>query len=201
MNDLQLLLSGTEQMGVKLKKDNANDLLNYLDLIVNWNKTHNLSAVDSKTDGVKKHLLDSLSILDFIGKKPLLDIGAGAGLPGIVISLMRPDLAVTVIDSVGKKCHFMQLVKTELKLKNLTVVHDRVEQYRPEQCFGQIICRAFASIEKTMQLSHHLLCDNGKYLFMKGRRYNKEIDNIKPVKIHKLEVPFVSDQRFLLEIS
>jgi 16S rRNA (guanine527-N7)-methyltransferase len=89
--------------------------------------------------GVKKHLLDCLSIMPYVDESPLLDVGAGAGLPGIVLSIMKPTLAVSVLDSVGKKCRFMQFAKSHLALKNLSVVNTRLETFKPQQCFGQAI--------------------------------------------------------------
>ncbi len=150
-------------------------------------------------DGIKKHLLDSLSIVPFIDKSPLLDVGAGAGLPGIVISIMRPDLCVSVLDAVGKKCHFMQFVKSQLVLKKLSVVNERVEAFESGKCFGQITSRAFAEVNKTLKLTQHLLCDNGRYLLMKGANVKQETLP-KGTEIHQLSVSNVSNKRFLLEI-
>lgn len=196
-----LLIEGAKQMEIELEDQQVSSLLAYLELIVKWNKTYNLSAIRHLEDGVKKHLLDSLSVIPYIKQTPLLDVGAGAGLPGIVISIMRPDLNVSVLDSVGKKCRFMQFAKTQLGLKNLTVVNQRVEDYQPEQCFGQITSRAFAEVEKTLSLTKHLLCDNGHYLLMKGDHFADETLEGFSLKVHKIQVPYVSDQRYFLEIQ
>ncbi|WPE18101.1 16S rRNA (guanine(527)-N(7))-methyltransferase RsmG [Candidatus Thioglobus autotrophicus] len=196
-----LLIEGAKQMKINLEDQQVSSLLAYLELIVKWNKTYNLSAIRHLEDGVKKHLLDSLSVIPYIKQEPLLDVGAGAGLPGIVISIMRPDLNVSVLDSVGKKCRFMQFAKTQLGLKNLTVVNQRVEDYQPEQCFGQITSRAFAEVEKTLSLTKHLLCDNGHYLLMKGDHFADEALEGFSLKVHKIRVPYVSDQRYFLEIQ
>jgi 16S rRNA (guanine527-N7)-methyltransferase len=103
--------------------DKATSLISYLELIIKWNKTYNLSAICTMEIGVKKHLLDCLSIMPYVDESPLLDVGAGAGLPGIVLSIMKPTLAVSVLDSVGKKCRFMQfagnLTKTLLRFEDL----------------------------------------------------------------------------------
>ncbi|WP_428086860.1 16S rRNA (guanine(527)-N(7))-methyltransferase RsmG [Candidatus Thioglobus sp.] len=195
-----LLKDGAKQMGIELAPEQTVKLLQYLELIIKWNKTYNLSAIRDQQQGIKKHLLDSLSITPYIKSGALLDVGSGAGLPGIVISIMQPELAVSVLDTVGKKCRFMQFAKTQLKLKNLTVINQRVEDYQPEQCFKQITSRAFASIDKTIELTQHLLCDDGRYLLMKGLNFEQE-GLTKDVKIHQLSVPNVSDNRFLLEIK
>ena len=201
MSAKALLIGGAKQMNIQLDDVQASTLLQYLELIIKWNKTYNLSAIRDLEEGVKKHLLDSLSVTPYIQQKPLLDVGAGAGLPGIVISIMHPELSVSVLDSVGKKCRFMQFAKTQLGLKNLTVVNQRVENYQPKQCFGQITSRAFAEVEKTLSLTRHLLCDNGHYLLMKGDHFTKEILDNFTLKAHQVSVPYVSDQRYFLEIQ
>ena len=201
MSELKkILLNGSKQMHIQLNERQTVALLRYIELIVKWNKTYNLSAISSPLEGVKKHLLDSLSIMPYIDKSALLDVGSGAGLPGIVISIMRPELDVSVIDSVGKKCRFMQYVKSELSLDNLSVINDRVELYRPTSCFGQITSRAFAEVEKTINITKHLLCSEGHYLLMKGDHFDKEKYEALNIKAHKISVPYVSDDRYLLEI-
>ncbi|SHN91067.1 rRNA small subunit 7-methylguanosine (m7G) methyltransferase GidB [Bathymodiolus heckerae thiotrophic gill symbiont] len=193
------LKQGAKQIGIELEEIQVAKLLQYLELIIKWNKTYNLSAIRTPEQGVEQHLLDSLSIISYIGRGDLLDIGSGAGLPGIVIAIMKPNLSVSVLDTVGKKCRFMQYVKTQLKLKNLTVVNQRVESYQPAQCFSQITSRAFAEVKKTLDLSAHLLCDNGKYLLMKGANITQE-NLSKNTRQHVLNVPSSLGRRFLIEI-
>jgi len=200
MDSASLLIDGAKQMGVSLSDSQSSNLIKYLELIIKWNKTYNLSAIRSINEGINKHLLDSLSIINYISNGKLLDVGSGAGLPGVVISIMKPELSVTVLDSVGKKCRFMQFVKTQLELNNLEVVNTRVEEYQVDECFMQIISRAFARVDKTLKLTKHLLCDNGVYLLMKGDNFNNEsLDDVN-IKSHRLSVPHVSDSRFLLEV-
>jgi len=202
MSELRrVLLSGAEQIGLSLNEQQTDQLLDYLELMIKWNKTYNLSAIRDPQLGVKKHLLDSLSILPYINNNSLLDVGAGAGLPGIVLAIMKPTLSVSVLDSVGKKCRFMQFVKTQLQLGNLDVVNQRVENFKPTTCFGQITSRAFAEVDKTLKLTQHLLCDNGRYLLMKGDHFSQEDIQDVSMTPHKINVPGVSDHRFLLEIQ
>ena len=144
-----LLIEGSTKLGIELSVEKIEKLLHYLELIIKWNKVHNLTAIDDPSEGVKKHLLDSLSILSFIKKGRILDVGSGAGLPGIVIALMRDDVGVTSIDSVGKKCRFMEHARLDLNLINFNVVNDRVEIYNTNECFNQIVSRAFATFEDT----------------------------------------------------
>jgi 16S rRNA (guanine527-N7)-methyltransferase len=121
-----LLMQGAKAMNIALNDVQATSLISYLELIIKWNKTYNLSAICTMEIGVKKHLLDCLSIMPYVDESPLLDVGAGAGLPGIVLSIMKPTLTVSVLDSVGKKCRFMQFAKSQLALKNLSVVNTRL---------------------------------------------------------------------------
>ena len=197
----RLLCEGAELMNIPLSDKEIQQLLHYLSLILKWNKIYNLSAIRDPIESVKKHLLDSLSIIHFIQPGLLLDVGSGAGLPGIVIAIMKPETEVFVLDSVGKKCRFMQVVKSELSLENLIVVNSRVESFKPKESFSQIASRAFAEVSKTIQLTKHLLEENGRYLLMKGSNVDEEdIDNLN-VKVHSMTVPFVSDKRSLLEIQ
>ncbi len=200
MKHKKLLIDGANQMGIELSEKQIKRLLEYLTLLIQWNKTYNLTAIRAVEEGVGKHLLDSLSILPYVKPQSLLDVGSGAGLPGIVIGIMRPNLAVTVLDCVAKKCHFMRFAKTQLKLNNLSVVNMRVEKYQVQTGFQQVVSRAFSEIGKTLKLTQHLLCDNGRYLLMKGANVSQE-QLPKEAKIHQLSVPGVSDKRFLIEIQ
>ena len=153
-----LLIEGSTKLGIELSVEKIEKLLHYLELIIKWNKVHNLTAIDDPSEGVKKHLLDSLSILSFIKKGRILDVGSGAGLPGIVIAIMRDDVDVASIDSVGKKCRFMEHARLDLNLTNFNVVNDRVEMYKTNECFNQIVSRAFATFDDTKKLTAHLIC-------------------------------------------
>ena len=197
----KLLCEGAELMDLTLSDYQTNQLLTYQALIGKWNKVYNLSAIRDPIESIKKHFLDSLSIVPFIRPGLLLDVGSGAGLPGIVIAIMRSNTNVFTIDSVGKKCRFMQTVKTELSLDNLSVINDRVESFNYDESFPQIVSRAFSSTIDTIEKTRHLISSDGRYLLMKGDNLNKE--NLQKVnyKVHSLRVPYVSDKRTLLEIN
>ena len=198
---MKLLCEGAEIMDLTLSEHQTDQLLAYHELIGKWNKVYNLSAIRDPIESIKKHFLDSLSIVPFIRPGLLLDVGSGAGLPGIVIAIMRSNTNVFTIDSVGKKCRFMQTVKTELSLDNLSVINDRVESFNYDESFPQIVSRAFSSTIDTIEKTRHLISSDGRYLLMKGDNLNKE--NLQKVnyKIHSLRVPYVSDKRTLLEIN
>jgi 16S rRNA (guanine527-N7)-methyltransferase len=198
---MKLLCEGAELMDLTLSEHQTDQLLAYHELIGKWNKVYNLSAIRDPIESIKKHFLDSLSIVPFIRPGLLLDVGSGAGLPGIVIAIMRSNTNVFTIDSVGKKCRFMQTVKTELSLDNLSVINDRVESFNYDESFPQIVSRAFSSTIDTIEKTRHLISSDGRYLLMKGDNLNKE--NLQKVnyKVHSLRVPYVSDKRTLLEIN
>ena len=197
----KLLCEGAKTMNISLTDEQVRQLLDYHALINKWNKVYNLSAIRDPLESIKKHFLDSFSILEFIKPGLLLDVGSGAGLPGIIIAIMKPKTNVFVIDSVGKKCRFMQTVKTELGLENLTVINNRVESFNYPESFSQITSRAFASAIDTVNKTKHLIANDGRYLLMKGD--NIALENIENMesKVHVLKVPFVSDNRSLLEIK
>ena len=202
MNEIDsLLCEGAELMDISFSDEQLDQLLAYHGLIAKWNKVYNLSAIRDPIESIKKHFLDSLSIVSFIQPGMLLDVGSGAGLPGIVIAIMKPKTKVFTIDSVGKKCRFMQTVKTELSLENLTVVNNRVESFNYEEKFPQIVSRAFSSGVDTLDKTRHLISSNGRYLLMKGANVDQENLQKLSFKIHSIQVPFVSDKRSLLEIN
>ena len=201
IKEQQVLCEGAELMQISLSSKQISQLLRYLSLILKWNRTYNLSAIRDPIESVKKHLLDSLSIISHLKPGRLLDVGSGAGLPGIVISIMLPEIEVSVIDSVGKKCRFMQVVKTELELENLTIINSRVESFEKNKYYNQITSRAFAGVDKTIQLTEHLLADNGIYLLMKGGYIKEEEIEKLNIIIHPLSVPFIADKRSVLEIK
>ncbi|MDC0197342.1 16S rRNA (guanine(527)-N(7))-methyltransferase RsmG [Candidatus Thioglobus sp.] len=202
MSELErLLCEGAELMDISLSDYQVDQLLAYHKLIEKWNQVYNLSAIRDPIESIKKHFLDSLSIVNFIQPGLLLDVGSGAGLPGIIIAIMKPKTQVFTIDSVGKKCRFMQTVKTELSLENLTIVNNRVENFNFEEPFQQIVSRAFSSGVDTIEKTRHLISSNGRYLLMKGDNIEQEnLQNFSSI-IHSLKVPFVSDKRSLLEIN
>jgi len=196
----RILTEGAAQLGMTISQKKIEQLVKYLDLLLKWNKVHNLTAINNLSEGAKKHLLDSLSVLSFVKKGTILDVGSGAGLPGIIIALIRDDIAVTSIDSVGKKCRFMEYAKLNLDLSNFNVVNDRVEKFNTNECFNQIVSRAFATFEDTKKLTAHLICPEGEYLFMKGKHYKMESISEDFIE-NKVNVPFVSEERYIIQMK
>lgn len=180
-------------------------LLDYLALLVKWNRAYNLSAVRDPGEMVARHLLDSLAILPWVDGHRLLDVGSGAGLPGIPIALARPHLQVVLLDSNGKKTRFLRQVQLELGLTNVEVVETRVEAYRPAAPFDRISSRAFAQLREFVALSAPLLAPGGRWLAMKGRLDENELTEVQreqvKLQVHRLTVPGVDGERHLIEIS
>lgn len=196
----QKLASGLAEMGVAADAATQQKLLDYLALLEKWNKVHNLTAVRDPADMVTLHLLDSLSVLPHIASDNLLDVGSGAGLPGIPLALLRPELRVTVMDSSHKKASFMRQAKAMLGLDNLQVVCGRVEEYRPDAKFGTIISRAFSDLGEFLRLSRHLLAQDGVWLAMKGVHPYDELAQLPGVvsEVRPLQVPGLDAQRHLV---
>jgi 16S rRNA (guanine527-N7)-methyltransferase len=198
---LQVMLEqGLKSMGLEITPETQKKLLEYLRLVHKWNKVHNLTAVRTPEDMVTLHLLDSLAVLPHIKAERLLDVGSGAGLPGIPLALCLPELKVTVLDSSHKKAIFMRQAKAELGIANLEVVCDRVEQFKPEELYDVIISRAFSDLNQFTGLTRHLCKPQGQWLAMKGVHPYDELAqiNIKPERIVPLKVAGLDAQRHLI---
>lgn len=167
------LAAGLADLTIDLSADQQNLLLAFRDLLLKWNKTYNLTALRDPQQAIAHHLLDSLAILPHVGAGPLLDVGSGGGLPGIPLAIARPDLAVSMVDTVQKKATFLQQAVIELGLKNVTVHHARAEEMVGQ--YAQITARAFAELDLFVGLTRHLLAPGGRWLAMKGVRPDDEI--------------------------
>jgi 16S rRNA (guanine527-N7)-methyltransferase len=188
-------------MGLNLESNQTGALLGYLGLLAKWNKTYNLTAIHEPERMLTHHILDSLAIAPHVGAGPLLDVGSGAGLPGIPLAIVRPDLQVTVLDASQKKCGFMQQAAIELKLSGISVVHGRVEEFHRDGGFPRIVSRAFSDLTEFVRLTRHLLADGGQWLAMKGLYPNEEIAQLKGVRMVRdlpLHVPGVDADRHLI---
>ncbi|OPX55685.1 16S rRNA (guanine527-N7)-methyltransferase [Oceanospirillum multiglobuliferum] len=199
------LAQGIEQMGLSVTVAQQALLMDYLRLMEKWNKAINLTAVRDPAEMVTKHLLDSLSILPYVQAERCIDVGSGGGLPGIPLAIVRPDLAVTLLDSNGKKSRFQFQAATALKLNNITVVNKRVEQFLPEQLFDQIISRAFSSIEDMVHWTEHLGTKDAQWLAMKGVYPEAELTalpaSLTCSAVHHLAVPGSDGERHLVVLE
>ena len=165
---LQSLKNGLAEMQLIIPEGAAKTLIQYIELLHKWNSTHNLTAIKTVDEMVRRHLLDSLSMMRFTTDGDLLDVGAGAGLPGIPLAICKPHLDVTLVDSVQKKTMFMTFAASHLGLRNVEVKHQRVEQLQKPPGYSMVAARAFSSLEKLCLLTKHLLTENGRILAMTG---------------------------------
>lgn len=199
-----LLQQGVQQLSLQLDESQIDQLLRFGDLIVKWNKTHNLTAITDPLGVVSKHLLDSLSISSSFPEGSALDVGSGAGLPGIPLAIVNPQQEFTLIDSSLKRIAFIREAKRELALTNITAIHSRVEDFKGES-FAVITSRAFSSLGTMLQQTQHLLADGGCWFAMKGVVPTEEINEIgsafKIQKTNKLLVPGLDAERHIIQIG
>lgn len=192
---------GMTALELSIPNDIRDRLLAFVELLHKWNRAYNLTAVRDIDTMVTRHLLDSLAILPWIEGPNLLDVGSGAGLPGIVVAIVRPDIALTSIDSNGKKIRFQRQAAFELGLGNVTPVHDRVEALEGVT-FDQITSRAFAAPAEFIHLTRSLLADGGHWLAMAGRVDDLALpDDIRLVNTWALHIPGEQGQRHLLKMD
>ena len=201
--DRDLLVEGLHRMSLNLSDQMIDQLMAYLNLIEKWNRVYNLTAIRERDEMIKLHFLDSLSILNYVEMEHVLDVGSGAGFPGIVLAITKPELKVTVMDSVHKKTTFMQQVKSELSLTNLNVVNARVEAYQPTILFDGVISRAFSSIQNMLSMTQHTLKKNGTWLAMKSKDVKEELEALdqNQYTLIPLEVPFINAERYLVKLK
>jgi 16S rRNA (guanine527-N7)-methyltransferase len=168
MNLAQELARGIAELGLKLSAESQQKLLDYLALLQKWNKVYNLTAIRNAEQMISHHLLDSLAVLPHLWPGRWLDVGCGAGLPGLVLAIARPDWHFTLLDSNSKKTSFVQQATIELDLHNVNVRCTRVEDMQSDEKFDGIISRAFAETADFVKLTRHLLADQGQWAAMKG---------------------------------
>ena len=201
-NCRNILIDGIQFLKLSNDIEKLELLLHFLNLIEKWNKAYNLTAIRDKEEMARLHILDSLAILPHLHGKRLIDIGTGAGLPGIPLAIFRPEMEFVLVDSNAKKTRFVQQAILELKLKNVSVLHSRVEDYRPTEGFDSVTCRAFASMSDILKLTAHLFAEDGVLLAMKGQQLDEELAQInQPYQIVPIIVPNVDAERCLVCIS
>lgn len=200
------LADGIATLGLQIDEATCERLLAYLLQLHKWNRAFNLSGIRELDEMLALHLLDSLALLPFIsaGVRHVADVGTGAGLPGFPLALCRPDCHFTLIDSNSKKTRFIFQTAALLGVRNLTVVHSRVEDYASQPQVDIVTSRAFASLADFVLACRHLVSDSGKLLAMKGQYPAAELAALPPdfdvVAVHQLQVPGVSAQRHVLEL-
>jgi 16S rRNA (guanine527-N7)-methyltransferase len=199
------LRDGLDSLSIPLSAAQQELLLRYVKLLEKWNRSFNLTAVRTPREMVTRHLLDSLSILAHVPEGPVIDVGTGAGLPGIPLAIARPRQPFVLLDSNGKKTRFLEHVKLDLKLSNVEVVHARVEAWKPQQTFAAVTSRAFASLDAMIRGCAHLLEVDGLLLAMKGQYPVEELDvasgHMHLLSVPELTVPGLEEDRCLVIMS
>jgi 16S rRNA (guanine527-N7)-methyltransferase len=203
MTTEQKLTDGLTVMGLSISASMHGKLIAYLHLLQKWNRVHNLTAVRDPEQMVVLHLLDSLSVVPHLARKrTLLDVGTGAGLPGIPLAIARPDLEVWLLDSSHKKTTFLQQAKTELALTNCAVVCERVETWKTGKVFDAVVSRAFSELSDFVVQAGHLLAPGGEMLAMKGVHPFDEIARLpnthRVENVVELKVPLLDAKRHLV---
>lgn len=196
------LADGAAEMGIRIDEKQLQTLLTYLALLRRWNRVYNLTAVKSDTGILTRHLLDSLSVVPYLQGKKVVDIGSGAGLPGVPVAVACPEKQITLLDSNAKRCRFLRQVQAELNMQNVKVVQQRAEEYRPAEKFDNLLSRAFSSLQDFIACSKHLLADGGQVLAMKGVWPGEEAAELPTgfiiKNVVKLTVPGLPEQRHLV---
>lgn len=202
------MIAGLARLSLSVPDDALLQLRQYIDELEKWNGAYNLTSVRDRGGMVSRHLLDSLAIVPPLqplltapGAR-LLDVGSGAGLPGIVLAIIAPTLEVTVLDSNGKKARFLRHAARTLKLANVTVAESRVEAWEPPAPYSLITSRAFSALGDFFSSTTALLAPGGQWAAMKGKLADRELADV-PASIHiresmRLQVPGLDEERHLI---
>jgi 16S rRNA (guanine527-N7)-methyltransferase len=193
------------QTSLQLSELQLQQLVQYVQLLDKWNGAYNLTSVRDPEEMLVKHIMDSLVVAPFIQGERIIDVGTGPGLPGIPLAICFPEKQFTLLDSLGKRIRFLNQVKLQLALKNVTPLQSRVEDHQPEQGYDVVLSRAFASLSDMIGWCAHLPANNGQFLAMKGAQAQEEIaalpDFVKVVASETLQVPELNGQRYLVIVQ
>lgn len=198
------LREGMRALGLAMDEKQERLLLQFLALLVKWNRAYNLTAVREPLEMVGRHLLDSLAVLPYLRGRRCLDIGTGPGLPGIPLAIMRPEMAYVLLDSNGKKTRFVRQAVLELGLGNVIVQHQRVEAYQPDEGFDTLITRAFSALPRIVEMTRHLRQPGSQLLAMKAGKAEQELALLGPAAVSRvipLRIPYTQGERCLVEVS
>lgn len=199
------LAEGVAELGLTLPESAQERLVEYLALLHKWNRIYNLTAVREASRMVSQHLLDSLAVTPHLNARTILDVGSGAGLPGIPLALAAPGVHVTLVESSHKKTAFLQQAKLELKLDNVAVACERVEAWRPGRTFEAVISRAFSDLAEFVSLAGRHVAPAGRLAAMKGIYPHEELAQLPAgwalESAIPLEVPGLRAHRHLLLLA
>lgn len=177
-------------------------LISYVEMLNKWNKAYNLTSVRDPNEMIVKHILDSLVVAPHLEGDNYIDVGTGPGLPGVVLAIAHPDKHFVLLDSLGKRIRFLNQVKLNLKLTNITPVQSRVEKYIPEIPFDGVLSRAFASLKDMVDWCQHLVDHSGCFIALKGQFPEQEIEQLPASIVYQdkvvLTVPELDAERHLI---
>lgn len=201
-NLLARIGEGARELGMNLEASQAGQLLDYIRELARWGRAYNLTAIRDVEKMVPLHLLDSLTVVPHVRGSRVLDLGTGAGLPGIPLAVVRPGLQVCLLEASAKKCRFMRHVKTRLGLADVEVAQSRAENYRPTRAFDTVVSRAVGTLSLLMELSAHLCEPGGRLLAMKGQYPEAELADLPGGwtvdEVLALKAPGVEGERHLV---
>ena len=199
------LLEGARGLGIELDAAQCAKLVQHLDLLDDWNTRMNLTAIRERPAQVTKHVLDSLTLVPWLRGRRVADIGSGAGFPGIPLAIVLPGMHFVLVESVGKKCRFLECVRDALDLGNVEVAQARAEAYRPVERFDTVIARAVGPLVDLVKNAGGLVAGGGRLLAMKGRyptdELARKLNGWKVVGVHPLHVPGLDEERHLVELA
>lgn len=200
---ISLLKQGLLELQLSADEQKTQQLLAYVELLLHWNKTYNLTAAESAEEIIIRHILDSLTVLPMVKGKLVVDVGSGAGFPGVVLAVFLPDVSVIVLDSNNKKTRFLTQVKVALKLKNLEVVHQRIEDFQRDN-IDIIVSRAFSSLIDFVKMTDHLQQKgHTKWVAMKGKHPEEELRQLPTelkVEMNTVKAPLDTIQRHIITL-
>jgi 16S rRNA (guanine527-N7)-methyltransferase len=201
----QQLIAGAAQFGVTLSGSDAARLLRLLDELDDWNQRMNLTAIRERSQQITKHLLDSLSLQPHLGDaRRILDVGTGAGFPGLPLALVNRERRFTLLDSTAKKLKFVEHAAQALQLDNVETVHARAESFHPKERFDRVVSRAVGPTATFVEWAGHLCVGGGRLLAMKGRAPGAELEDLpsgwKVAAVHRLNVPGLDEERHVVEL-
>jgi len=199
------LSQGLKQLELPDCRNKIEQMLEYISLLAHWSRAYNLTGIKTFSEMIDAHVLDSLTLTPHLAGKRFLDVGSGAGLPGMPLAIMLPDMHFTLLDSNGKKTRFLFQVRSKLGLRNVEEVNQRVEKYMPEKHYDMILTRAFSKLPKMLESCKHLAKTKTIFLAMKGKQIQSELDSLpegyEVLSIKKISLPGVSRDRHLIKIA
>ena len=196
------LSAGITALGLTVSLSQQENLCSYARLLEKWNRAYNLVASVHPQDILYKHLLDSLAISSALEGATIIDVGSGAGLPGIPLAITNPHRQFHLLDANGKKTRFMQQAVIELNLTNVQVIQARAESYQPLQAYSCVVTRAFSPLPEAMKILPNLCADNGTVLIMTGQKPTRiEVPaSLAHEMTQELNIPGLDAQRHLIKL-